>query len=88
MSEEQTLLEFPCEFPIKIMGLNDNDFIPYICDLVRPFYPELNDSHVHQRTSGGGKYISITLTIQATSKQQLDNIYCCVSADPRVKMAL
>lgn len=89
MSEEQdTLLEFPCEFPIKAMGKNHDDFETQVVTLVRKHCPDLAEGAVVSRDSKGGKYLSVTVTITATSREQLDNIYLELTACEQVMMAL
>ena len=89
MSEaKQELLEFPCRFPIKVMGANHPDFQPTIFDVVRVHAPDLDATHIAARDSSGGKYVSLTVTINATSRAQLDDIYRSLSSHPLVKWAL
>jgi uncharacterized protein len=87
-AETPTLLEFPCEFPIKIMGLMQDDFSQTMLEIVLRHAPDLVAEKVEMRASSGGKYVSITYTIRATSKPQLDNLYRELTAHPLVKMAL
>jgi uncharacterized protein len=87
MSEE-TLLEFPCDFPIKIMGERRDEFAQRIVELVLRHAPDFKADTVEMRASSSGKYLSITCTIHATSKAQLDALYREVTAHPWVKMAL
>jgi len=85
---EQSLVEFPCQFPIKAMGKDENEFVAHVLNLVSQHYPELSEEEVHTRPSSGGKYISVTATITATSQEQLDAIYYALTASERVIMAL
>ena len=86
--DQDTLLEFPCDFPIKIMGLMRDDFTQSMVAIVTRHAPDFLAENVEMRTSSGGKYLSITCTIRATSKPQLDNLYRELSAHPLVKVAL
>jgi len=94
MSEEETLLTFPTDFPIKIMGerrLSPNggdDFTQIMVELVQRHAPDFKAETVEIRSSSGGNYLSVTCTIRATSKAQLDAVYREISAHPWVKMAL
>ncbi len=88
MSEQETLLEFPCQFPIKVMGKNQADFDHSIMDLIKPHVERLDKSQVRVKSSKGGKYLAVTVTIQADSKAQLDAIYQDLSASSLVIMAL
>jgi len=83
-----TLLEFPCEFPVKIMGERRDDFAQIMVAIVLRHAPDFIAESVEMRASSGGKYISITCTIRATSKPQLDNLYRELTAHPMVKVAL
>jgi putative lipoic acid-binding regulatory protein len=87
-AEKETLLEFPCRFPIKAMGLAAADFDALVVEIVRRHAPDLKESAVQSRSSRGGKYLSVTITIEATSKDQLDAIYQALSDHERVLMSL
>ena len=87
MSDE-SLLEFPCRFPIKVMGRAHADLETEIVALVREHAPNLADSDVRTRQSGKGNYLAITLTVNATSREQLDAIYLALNAHERVVMTL
>lgn len=89
MSEQQeTLLEFPCDFPIKVMGPNTEEFEALIVSLTRRHAPDLSDRDIRTRASANGTYQSVTLTVRATSREQLDAIYYDITACEQVKMAL
>jgi putative lipoic acid-binding regulatory protein len=87
MSEE-SLLSFPCEFPIKIMGRAGENFEAEVVALVRKYAPDLSEAAITRRPSGKGNYIAITVTVNATSKEQLDNIYLELNAHKSVVMTL
>jgi hypothetical protein len=84
----ESALEFPCEFPVKAMGKTADDFDALVVSIVRKHVPEFNDGTVQSRLSRGGKYISVTVTINAQSQEQLDNLYMELSANERVLVAL
>lgn len=86
--EEDTLLEFPCKFPIKAFGAADEDFDALVVSLVRKHAPDLGDSSVKKRYSNAGRFVSITVTITARSRAQLDAIYQELTNEERVVMAL
>ena len=88
MSKQDTLLEFPCDFPIKAMGLADDRFEALVVSLVRKHAPDLGEGAVRSVDSKGGKYLSVTVTVRATSREQLDNIYRELTACEQVLMAL
>ena len=84
----QTLLEFPCEFPIKAIGEASSAFDALVVGLVREHVPDLHEGAVSLRESRNGKYLSVTVNITATSRQQLDDIYVSLSGHDRVLMVL
>lgn len=88
MSEEETLLEFPCQFPIKAMGKNNASFNLMVVELVQQHVGNINKQAVKTRLSKGDKYLSVTVTIEATSKKQLDAIYQDLTDCPDVLFAL
>jgi putative lipoic acid-binding regulatory protein len=81
-------LVFPTDFPIKIMGLNDLAFEPQIVALVQRHAPDLDLNLVEVRQSSAGKYLSLTVTVRATSRAQLDTIYLALTSHPLVKVVL
>jgi len=83
-----SLIDFPCNFPIKIMGETQNGFAQTIIDLIQAIEPTFNASKIQMRASSGGKYISLTCTVHVTSQSQLDDIYRSISAHPLVKYSL
>ena len=89
MSEErETLIDFPCDFPIKAMGKDSEKFTQVVLDLVRPHAPEVDDSSITTRPSKGGKFVSVTITVKATSRSQLDSIYQALTDCDQILMSL
>lgn len=88
MSKQDTLLEFPCNFPIKAMGRAEGDFEALVVTLVRKHAPDLSEGAVKTVDSKGGNFLSVTVTVRATSREQLDNIYRELTACEQVLMAL
>ncbi|MEO5860892.1 MAG: DUF493 domain-containing protein [Burkholderiales bacterium] len=84
----ETLLEFPCEFPIKIMGLTRDDFAQTVLEIVIRHAPDFDGATMEMRSSSNAKYLSLTCTINATSKTQLDNLYRELSKHEMVKIVL
>ncbi|HXH02322.1 MAG TPA: DUF493 domain-containing protein [Candidatus Competibacteraceae bacterium] len=82
------LLEFPCDFPIKVMGRTSPEFQALMIELVRRHAPDLDENLVRVQESRGGRYLAVTLNIRATSKAQLDAIYRELSRHEQVVMAL
>ncbi|MFP3873166.1 MAG: YbeD family protein [Thiohalophilus sp.] len=88
MSQEETFLEFPCEFPIKVMGRSDMDLQALVMELVSKHVPELREQDIIRRDSRQGNFVSLTVTVTATSKAQLDRIYLDLNASDAVLMTL
>lgn len=84
----ETLLEFPCQFPIKVMGKSNLEFDLLVIEIVRRHAPDLPDHAVKTRPSKGANFLAVTVTVNATSKEQLDAIYRDLSSHPQVLMAL
>ena len=83
-----SLIEYPCDFPIKVMGEQVDGFIDAMLVIVRHFDPEWRDDRMTQRSSSAGNYLGLTLTIKATSREQLDELYRTLSTHPMVKVVL
>jgi len=87
-TKNETSLEFPCEFPVKAMGLATDDFDALVVEIVRRHVTDFGEDSVRSRFSRKGKYVSVTVNIMATSQAQLDAIYQDLSDHERVVMAL
>jgi len=87
-SDEDTIMEFPCQFPIKVMGLAEGDFDVLVVSIIRKYVFDLSENAIKTRLSKEGKYISITVHVEAESKQQLDKIYLELTAHEKVLWAL
>ncbi len=85
---EQPLLEFPAEFPVKVMGRNDVGFEALVIELIKLHAPDLDVACVTTRESSGGKYLAVTVNVTATSREQLDAIYLELTSHGDVVMAL
>ena len=85
---EQSLIEYPSAFPIKVMGAHVEGFVEAIVSVALQFDPAFDASTVEQRPSKGGNYLGITITITATSREQLDELYRTLSTHPMVKVVL
>lgn len=88
MSDKDTLLEFPCDFPIKIFGETREGFANAMLEIVLRHAPDFDAASMEIRASRTGKYLSLTCTIRATSRRQLDDLYREISGHPMVRMAL
>lgn len=84
----ESLLQFPCKFSLKIFGIASDQFEIEVLSIVRKHVKDLTEDAIRNRRSKDGKYLAITVTITATSKEQLDALYQDLSASPQVLMAL
>jgi putative lipoic acid-binding regulatory protein len=85
---EQSLIEYPSRFPIKVMGAKVAGFVEAVVAITRRFDPGFDDSSLEVRESRGGNYLSLTVTITATSREQLDELYRTLSTHPMVRVVL
>lgn len=84
----EVVMEFPCDFPIKVMGQTQDAFIPEITKIVQTHAPDFDEKTIETRFSAKGNYLSVTVTIRATSKEQLDALYLALTSHPMVKVVL
>jgi len=85
---DNELMEFPCEFPIKIFGADDAELRREVRTIIARHWGELDASRISERRSSGGRYVSITATIVAQNRAQIDAIYEDLTASPHVVMSL
>jgi uncharacterized protein len=88
MPDLDSVIEYPLEFPIKVMGLNKPDFRPAMVTVFRKHAPDFDDAKTEVRESREAKYLSLTMSINAVSREQLDALYSELSDHPMVTMAL
>jgi len=86
--QQDSLLEFPCDFPLKVMGATREDFAQAIVAIVMKHAPDFDAATVEMRPSKAGNYLSVTCLVRATSKPQLDALYRELTAQPWVKIVL
>jgi hypothetical protein len=84
----ESLIEYPSEFPIKVMGARVDGFVEAIVEVARGFDPTFDAARVELRPSSGGNYLGITLIVTATSREQLDGLYRALTSHPMVKVVL
>ncbi len=87
-TDAEGAIEFPCRFPVKAMGRNEEDFCAHVLHLLDGHRGQIDMTQLQQQSSRSGHYLSVTLVVQAHSKAQLDDIYQILSADARVLVAL
>ena len=83
-----SLIEYPSRFPIKVMGAKVDGFVQAVTYIAEQFDPQFDASTVELRESTGGKYLGVTVTITATSREQLDELYRTLTSHPLVKVVL
>lgn len=88
MAERETLIEFPCDFPLKIMGAAVDGFTQAVVIVVCHHAPDFDPATMEARPSRAGNYLSLTCTVRATSQEQLDSLYRDLSSHPMVKVVL
>lgn len=86
--DTDALFGFPCRFPIKAMGRADGDLVQQVEALVRRHAPEITAADITTRPSARGNYVSVTVTVTATSREQLDAIYLALNAHDSIVMTL
>jgi len=86
--EEKSLIEYPSIFPIKVMGKDTPEFLPAMVHIAKQFDPVFDGQTVEKRPSQNGKYMGLTLSINATSREQLDELYRTLSTHPLVSIVL
>ena len=87
-SYKDTLLEFPCDFPLKIMGKAEDELAQAVLTIVTRHAPDFDGTRMEMRASSGGNYRSLACTVVATSKPQLDALYMELTSHPLVKVVL
>ena len=87
-SRKDSLIEYPCLFPIKVMGAKVDGFVQALTHVAEQFDPTFDASTIELRPSKAGNYLGVTLTVTATSREQLDELYCTLSSHPMVKVVL
>ena len=85
---EQSLIKFPSAFPIKVMGEQVDGFEAAVVAVARRFDPGFEEASIERRPSRAGKYLCLTITVTATSRAQLDELYRTLSTHPLVKVVL
>ena len=88
ISKQDSLIEYPSQFPIKVMGLKVDGLVAAITHIAHQFDPAFDAATVELRESSGGKYLGVTVTVTATSREQLDELYRTLSTHPMVKVVL
>ena len=88
LKEKSTLIDFPCDFPIKIIGIVNEEFTSIIVNIIKKHLPKFDEHKIEMKGSSGGKYISLTCTVHVVSKNQLDDLYRELSSLTMTKFVL
>jgi putative lipoic acid-binding regulatory protein len=86
--ERPSLIDYPSPFPIKVMGANVDGFVHAVTEIARHFDPSFDAASIELRPSSGAKYLGVTVTVTATSREQLDELYRTLSTHPMVRVVL
>ena len=86
--DDQSPLHFPCEYVIKIFGVASDEFEVKALTIIRSHVPDLREDAIRNRKSKDGKYMALSITVTAKSREQLDSIYQDLTASPYILMAL
>lgn len=85
---ERSLIEFPCHFPIKVMGANVEGYVAAMTHIAMAFDPGFDPATIEQRPSKAGNYMGLTLSVFVSSREQLDELYRTLTTHPMVKVVL
>lgn len=85
---QDSLIEYPCDFPIKVMGERREGFAQAVLQAIEPHVGPLSADRVEMRLSKQARYLSLTLTVHVDSREQLDCVYRCLTGHPWVKLVL
>jgi putative lipoic acid-binding regulatory protein len=86
--ENASLIEYPCDFPIKVLGRTQDGFAQTVLEIVRAHAPDFDGATMEMKASKQGKYLSVTCVVRATSREQLDELYRALCDHPMVVMVL
>lgn len=87
-ARKDSLIEYPSKFPIKVMGAKVDGFVHAVTKIAEQFDPTFDAATVELRNSKAGNYLGVTITVTATSREQLDDLYRALSSHPMVKVVL
>ena len=87
-SDPGSLLSFPCVFPMKVMGRREDGFAQVVSEIVQRHVADFHPGTIEMRSSKNGRYLSLTVTINAKSREQLDRLYSELSKHPMIMMVL
>jgi putative lipoic acid-binding regulatory protein len=85
---DESLLSFPCELPVKVFGRNEPHFLPTVVEIVSGCIDAFDESRISTHESREGRFLSITITVRAESREQADELYRRLTSNEHVLMAL
>ena len=88
ITEDESLIEYPCDFPIKAMGKSSDDIEGIFVAIVKSIFPEQQKFATKKKSSSGKQYLSVTITVHAHNRQELDAVYLALSAHEKIMMSL
>ncbi|WP_432786169.1 hypothetical protein AAEX37_00282 [Oligella sp. MSHR50489EDL] len=88
ISKEDSLIEYPCDFPIKVMSINHPEIIDILVPIILEHDPSFDHETIEVRESSKGNYVGLTVTVYVESREQLDNIYRALHGHELVKAVL
>lgn len=88
MSDQPSLMQFPCDFSLKVIGISSANFLSDILDIVRKHFPDFDAATLIHRSSGQDKYTAITVTVHVLNQASLDALYREINQHPQIKMVL
>ncbi len=86
--QQESLIQYPCDFPIKVFGRTQEGFAKAVMEVVLRHDPDFRPATIEVRHSSSAKYVSLTCTVRATSREQLDALYQDLCDHPLVAMVL
>lgn len=87
-ARKDSLIEYPSQFPIKVMGAKADGFVQAVTLIAESFDPQFDAATIELRASKAGNYLGVTITVTATSREQLDDLYRALSGHPMVKVVI
>lgn len=85
---EESFIKFPCDFTLKVLGKNEDEFENTVLMIVRKHFPSFGNGRLQKRLSKNDQYLSLSITVYAQSKQQLDDLYIDLNQSNKILMAL
>ena len=88
MTNDKSLMEFPCDFRIKVIGVSSDTFVQHILAITQKYYPDTGDTAIRSQPSQQGNFTAVTVTVHAQDQATLDMLYTDLTKQPDIKMVL